>query len=93
MRQSTAGWMDGWHENGFGIGRGRGVDDDYDDDDDRLKDFGGFRRFLVSCRVARREEVSLRLPSRGCPSGRERCDGRDRERERKTDGGGPASDL
>lgn len=31
------GRIDGWHENGFGGGR-----------DDRLKDFGGFRRFLVS---------------------------------------------
>lgn len=86
MRQSTAGWIDGWHENGFGIGRGRGGgrggggdDHDEDDDDDRLKDFGGFRRFLVSCcTMARREEVSFLLP-RGCASGRERHDGRKRD--------------
>jgi len=31
------GRIDGWHENGFS-----------GDQDDRLKDFGGFRRFLVS---------------------------------------------
>ena len=31
------GRIDGWHENGFSGGQ-----------DDRLKDFGGFRRFLVS---------------------------------------------
>lgn len=37
------GRIDGWHENGFGEGL-----------DDRLKDFGGFRRFLVSHREAKR---------------------------------------
>lgn len=81
MRQSTAGWIDGSHENGFGIWRGRGGGND---DDDRLKDFGGFRRFLVSCHAARREEVSLLL--RGCANERE-CDGsEERERESKVKG-------
>lgn len=52
MRQSyERADRDGWHENGFGGGR-----------DDRLKDFGGFRRFRIALR---REEVSFFVSSSG----------------------------
>lgn len=52
MRQSyERADRDGLHENGFGGGR-----------DDRLKDFGGFRRFLVShCKEKRFPSLWVRV--------------------------------